>query len=196
MRISDQTFEEFRDTDPELRCGTEHLIEFDDEAGRVVKITVPPKFGLLPAVISTPQANLRDEPAIPRFRQEIGFIDASPLEYLERWMAANEVFEDDVRLTSVVEWADSRISFAISQPQYHGDPASDREIEAYFKEAGWTRIHDPTGHLLFFNYAFNVLAIDALPRNCYIKDDQLLPFDVILCRPDDHLARFLKLYPE
>lgn len=27
-------------------------------------------------------------------------------------MAANEVFEDDVRLTSVVEWADGRISFA------------------------------------------------------------------------------------
>jgi hypothetical protein len=162
----------------------------------VAKITVPPKFGLITQVISTPQANLRHDPAIPPYRQEIGFVHASPLEYLERWMAANEVFEDDVRLNSVVEWADGRISFAISQPQYHGEPASDREIESYFTQAGWTRILDRTGHLLFFNYAFNVLAIDALPRNCYIKDGQLLPFDVILCRPDAELEDFLKLYPE
>lgn len=111
-------------------------------------------------------------------------------------MAANDVFEDDVRLNSVVEWADGRISFAISQPQYHGKRASDREIESYFTQAGWTRILDRTGHLLFFNYAFNVLAIDALPRNCYIKDGQLLPFDVILCRPETELEDFLRLYPE
>lgn len=177
-----------------MRCGTEHLVEFDDETGRVVKITVPPKFGLLPAVISVPQANLRDDPAISPFRKEIGFIHATPLEYLERWMAANEVFEDDVRLTSVIEWSDGRISFAISQPQYHGELATDREIEIFFTEAGWTRISDATGHLVFFNYAFNVLAIDALPRNCYVREGQLQPFDVILCHPEEELEQFLKLY--
>jgi hypothetical protein len=39
------------------------------------------------------------------------------------------------------------------------------------------------------------LAIDALPRNCYVHDGDFLPFDVILCRPSDELERFLALYP-
>lgn len=194
LRRAGQTFEDFRSANPELRCGTEHLVEFDDEAGRVMKITVPPKFGLTPAVISTPRANLRDDPAIPAFKQQLEFIHATPQEYLERWLAANAVFEDDVRLTSVIEWSDGRVSFAISQPQYHGEPATPREIETFFTAAGWTRIPADSGHLLFFNYAFNVLAIDALPRNCYIKDSGLLPFDVILCYPDESIQEFLKLY--
>lgn len=177
-----------------MRCGTEHLVEFDDEIGRVVKITVPPKFGLIPAVISTSRANIRDDPAIPAFRQQIELIQATPLEYLERWIAANEVFDDDVRLTSVVEWSDGLISFSISQPQYHGEAATPREIEDFFIAAGWKRILDDSGHLLFYNCAFEVLAIDALPRNCYIKDGNLLPFDVILCHPNSALQDFLKLY--
>ena len=49
---------------------------------------------------------------------------------------------------------------------------------------------------MFFNYAFQVLAIDALPRNCYLRDGNLLPFDVILCRPDAELEGVLRLYPE
>lgn len=170
-------------------------MEFDDEAGRVIKVTVPPKFGLIPAVISLAQVNLRNDPTIPPFRNELGIVHATPLQYLERWMAVNEVFEDDVHLTSVIEWSDGQISFAISQPQYHGEPATHREIESFFTAAGWMRILDDSGHLLFFNYAFNVLAIDALPRNCYIKDDNLLPFDVILCHPDESIQDFLKLFP-
>lgn len=58
-------------------------------------------------------------------------------------------------------------------------------LETYF---------DDSGHLLFYNYAFEVLAIDALPRNCYIKDGNLLPFDVILCHPNSALQDFLKPY--
>ncbi|WP_395751580.1 hypothetical protein [Prosthecobacter sp.] len=159
-----------------------------------MKITVPPKFGLIPAIGSSPRANLRDDPTLPAFKEQIEFIHATPLEYQERWIAANDVFEDDVRLTSVVEWSDGRISFSISQPQYHGEPATHREIEGFFNAAGWKRILDDSGHLLFYNYVFEVLAIDALPRNCYIKDGSLLPFDVILCRPDDRLQDFLKPY--
>jgi hypothetical protein len=115
-------------------------VEFEDEAGRVIKITVPPKFGLIPAVISVPQVNLRDDPAIPPFRNETGIVHATPVEYLERWQAANEVFGDDVRLTSVIQWSDGMVSFAISQPQYHGEPAKDREIKHFFTAAGWSRV--------------------------------------------------------
>lgn len=87
-------------------------------------------------VISTPRANLREDPSIPAFRRQIEFSHATPLRYLERWIAANDLFDDDVRLNAVVEWADGRLSFAIRQPQYHGEPATHREIERCFTEAG------------------------------------------------------------
>jgi hypothetical protein len=167
-------------------------VELQEDLSRMVKITIPPKFGLLPQVITHVVPNLRGEPGV---RKAIEFIHATPLEYLERWIAANEVFGDDVKLTSVVQWADGLVSFAVSQPQYHGEPASDREIEQHFLASGWTRIVDPAGqHNLFFNYAFGTLAIDALPRNCYLKDGDLLPFDVILSRTDEELEGFLGLY--
>ena len=41
-----------------------------------------------------------------------------------------------------------------------------------------------------------LLAIDALPRNCYIREGALQPFDVILCRPDAEMERHLALYPD
>ncbi|MFO1440198.1 MAG: hypothetical protein U1F81_17890 [Verrucomicrobiaceae bacterium] len=167
-------------------------MEFVEEIDRMVKITVPPKFGLMPKVLTHAVPNLRGEPGT---RKAIEFVHATPLEYLDRWIAANDVFGDDVKLTAVVQWADEQVSFAISQPQYHGEPASEREIEQHFIASGWTRISDPTGqHSLFFNYAFQTLAIDALPRNCYLKDGDLLPFDVILCQPDEELEAFLRLY--
>lgn len=109
-------------------------------------------------------------------------------------MDANDVFEDDVRLASVIRWACGQVSFSISQPQYHGVPAEHWDIEHFFIEAGWTRVGVPSEHVMFFNYAYGVLAIDALSRNCYLNEGLLLPFDVILCRPSEELEEFLKLY--
>jgi hypothetical protein len=111
-------------------------------------------------------------------------------------MLANEHFGDDVRLASVIEWPDKALSFAITQPQYHGEPAEPRDIEHFFLDGGWTLLRDPCRqHLVFFNYAFQVIAIDAASRNCYLTDGELQPFDVILCRPGPELEEFLRIYP-
>lgn len=99
-------------------------------------------------------------------------------------------------MASVIAWPDGAISFGITQPQYHGTPAEPRDIEKFFKEAGWVRLKDPSGHVVFFNYAFGVMAIDVERRNCYITEGQLQPFDVILCRPDGEMERFLGIYPD
>ncbi len=85
---------------------------------------------------------------------------------------------------------------SITQPQYHGIPAEPRDIERGFLAAGWTRLKDPSGHVIFFNHAFRVMAIDAERRNCYLTDGQLQPFDVILCTPDEKMERYLGIYPE
>lgn len=192
LNIAGETWEAFRRENLDLHFGTEHVVESDEAGGHMAKITIPPKFGLIPKVITHAVPNLRGETGT---RKAIEFIHATPLEYLERWIAANEVFGDDVKITSVVQWADGQVSLAITQPQYHGEPASEREIERHFTDAGWRRIPDPAGqHRLFFNYAFQTLAIDALSRNCYLHDDELLPFDVILVRPDEEMELFLRLY--
>lgn len=187
----------FRAANSDLHYGTEHVVESDEVGEQMAKITIPPAFGLAPRVVSHPLIDLRQDSVSPGFRQVIEFLPATPFEYLERWIAANEVFEDAVKLTSVVEWADGQVSFSISQPQYHGEPAPPRDIDRYFEASGWTRIQDPgrSGHVLYFNHAFQVLAIDALPRNCYLHEGALLPFDVILCKPDETLETFLRLYP-
>jgi len=189
------SWQQFKSAADDLHFGTEHVVEFSDAHARVVKITIPPHFGLIPQVVTHPVVNLRDDPETPFQRTEIEFLPATPLEYLERWIAANDVFEDDVTLASVIQWSDGLVSFAIAQPQYHGEPAEPREIDRFFGASGWKQLPVTSGHTLYFNYAFQVLAIDALPRNCYLHDDTLLPFDVILCRPDEVLEKFLKLYP-
>lgn len=192
MNIAEESWDSFRRENGDLHFGTEHAVESDAGGGHMAKITIPPKFGLIPQVITHAVPDLRGEPGT---RKALEFVHATPLEYLERWIAANEVFGDDVKLTSVVQWADGQVSFAISQPQYHGEPATEREIEQHFTAAGWKRILDPAGqHTLFYNYAFEPLAIDALPRNCYLHERGLLPFDVILCRPDEEMESYLRLY--
>jgi hypothetical protein len=189
-------WEEFLRGEPDLWIGTEHLVDLSVPEKRYRKATIPPAFGLVPRVVEIPTVNLRGDPDIPATRRVIEFVHATPLEYLERWAASNAVFDDDVRLVSVIHWQDGPVSFGISQPQYHGVPAEYRDIERCFSEAGWTRLKDPSGHVIFFNYAFGVMAIDAERRNCYLTDGQLQPFDVILCRPDEAMQAFLAIYPD
>lgn len=168
-----------------MQLGTEHAVDLSISSGRVGKTTILPAFGLVPAVISLPVVNLRAAPGETTTRDVIEFLHATPLEYLARWIANNDVFGDDVKLASVIAWPDARVSFGITQPQYHGQPAEPRDIEKHFMDAGWVRLRDPSGHVIFFNYAFNVMAIDAERRNCYLHEGRLLPFDVILHEPDE-----------
>jgi len=196
LKEPDFTWEEFRTLSSEFRIGTEHMVELDARSGMVGKTTLPPAFGLIPEVVNLPLAEVRPDADRKGFRQAIEFLNATPLEYLVRWIACNEVFGDQVKLAAVIRWTDGLVSFGITQPQYHGTPADPREIEGLFLKAGWSRLADPSGHTVFFNHAFGVLAIDAERRNCFVNDGGLQPFDVILCKPDETMERFLGIYPE
>ncbi|MGB6221513.1 hypothetical protein [Haloferula sp.] len=137
------------------------------------------------------EAKLADPTETAPSRKALEFFPATPIEYLERWQASNELFGDDVHLASVVKWKDGAVSFVVTQPQYHGEPAEEREIVRHFGEAGWEQLKDPSGHLVLYNYAFGRIAVDAAPRNCYINEGGLQPFDVILCWPNRELAEYL-----
>lgn len=172
------------------------MVELHTSSGLVVKTTIPPGFGVIPDVRWHGVVTAAPVSDTPPARGAIEFMDATPQEYLERWMACNEVFGDKVELVSVIRWSDGLVSFAITQPQYHGIPAEPREIERFFNDAGWVRLKDPSGHAVFFNHAFGVMAIDAEKRNCYVNEWGLQPFDVILRKPDEQLDRFLGIHPD
>ncbi|RYD36360.1 MAG: hypothetical protein EOP86_06170 [Verrucomicrobiaceae bacterium] len=178
-----------------LVSGTEHWVDFDDTRRLVIKITRPPGFGLIPYVRSSPIIDLRNPGAAPVMRETVEFTVATPLEYLERWLDANELFSDNVRLVSVIQWGNGQVSFSITQPQYHGVPAHPQAITDFFLRAGWTSIPNQGGHSIFYNYNWQVLAIDVEPRNCYFNQGYLLPFDPILHRPGEALKDHLGLYP-
>ncbi len=190
------TDDETRDGgDASVTKGSEHVVELDAGASRVVKITIPNGFGLTPKLLQVKQAHAHLRAKIKESRPSIEFVPATPLEYLSRWHACNELFNDDVRLCDVILWPNQRVSLSISQPVYAGSIPTNADIETYFSKAGWTRINNASGHGIFYDYASEVMALDIEPRNCYISyDGELLPFDVILSEPDDELSDFLKLY--
>lgn len=151
---SADTVQRFRGRESDLIVGTEHMVE---RFGTLIaKLTNPPGFGLVPHVRFAPRINLKNPDASLRMKGAVEFTSGTPLEYLDRWMDANELFNDDVRLASVIQWADGAVSLGITQPQYHGEPATLREIERYFLEAGWMLIPDKNGHIIFYNYNWEV----------------------------------------
>lgn len=68
------------------------MVELDARAGLVGKTTVPPGFGLVPYLLRHSLAVLRPDADAPRKADAIEFVKATPLEYLARWRACNEVF--------------------------------------------------------------------------------------------------------
>ena len=93
----DFTWQSLRDA-KDCFVGSEHFVDANPEIGRIVKITIPPAFGLLPGIVEISQG-------YGRVRSVIEAIDATPIEYLKRWIANNDVFQDDVHLESVIQWS-------------------------------------------------------------------------------------------
>lgn len=169
------------------------MVDFNHRLGLIGKITIPPGFGLAPFLHQ--EETVHADPSAPKeYRSSIEFRLATPLEYLDRWSACNEVFGDAVRVASVILWKDGLISICIIQPQYPGERADQRDIRRYFEENGWQHIKDPSGHEIFYHYSYQIMAIDAVGRNCFIDSLGIQPFDVILCSPDEDIEKYLAIY--
>jgi len=155
-------------------------------------VTIPNGgFGLIPRLNTYIRHDLesREETVI----KQIEFYPASVLEYLERWILCNELFNDNVELLHIIEWGDRSVSLVISQPYYFGDVLPVEEIQKVFVSKGWEQIHID-GRSIFYNFAYNVIALDLEPRNCYMGTNGLQPFDVILSRPNEELEKYLGIF--
>ncbi len=157
-------------------------------------MTIPPAYGLTPFLNRIKNSSADPASDLDSFREAIEFRSATPSEYLARWIACNEIFGDDVRVVSVIQWKCGAVSLCITQPQYSGIPADDRDIIRYFTAAGWKLLNDPSGHIVFYHYAYQIMAIDAVGRNCFIDSQGIQPFDVILCSPDQDIERYLPIH--
>lgn len=191
LEKADCTFDQLISRRPGL-LGTEHLVELDILDLRVSKITRPPAFGLEPYVrkgdeVIQPSGKAFSQPGMIEMRH------GSALGYLERWVESNRVFGDDVRLNSVIEWSDGTHSFGVTQPLRGGTAASDSEILKYFLSQGWDDMTRRAGRAAFYHFGWNLLAVDVEPRNCFIHDETVFPFDVVLSQPDSRILEFLEL---
>lgn len=100
-------------------AGQEHKVWFDPADASYYKLTHPGFFGL--------NVVYRDES--DRF--------ATPLQYFERWLLHNRLFGDAVEWLGCFRDHQGRISILIRQPAICGVPASDIEIDSFFKEVDW-----------------------------------------------------------
>lgn len=91
--------------------GGEHLVIYDAESGRVVKLTKPGFVGY--------------------YAEDAGA-------YLERWALANRVFGDDVKIEGVVRLPDEDAPrVVISQPFVQGRDATVAEVSGFLSERGF-----------------------------------------------------------
>jgi hypothetical protein len=193
LRQEERSWEEVILGDEELWLGSEHVVSFSEEQERVVKISLPGKFGFVPALRYFPIIDLRDSNP-SAVRACIEYATGSPIFYLKRMETVNDVFFDDIELERVVLWPNSAISLVTTQPVYFGRPAEEREIAEWFRKNGWRSLMDrsePRAHEIYFNPAAKVLAFDALPRNCFVTADGFAPFDVILHPSESEIGEFL-----
>ncbi|HBJ83288.1 MAG TPA: hypothetical protein DDZ88_05330 [Verrucomicrobiales bacterium] len=156
----------------------EHEVRFHEPDRRVWKKTWPGTFGMMP--------EWSPEGWKPAY--------ATPLEYLERFILHNALFQDDVRLEGVVITAQppalvgavpGGCSMVISQRWLIA--ADDQnphpivsQISAYMQERGFKPL--PDSFFGWFREDDGVIVLDAKPDNFVLTPDGILPFDLVLAR--------------
>ncbi|MCX6853597.1 MAG: hypothetical protein NTV80_01690 [Verrucomicrobia bacterium] len=144
--------------------GGEHVIYNSKEgAERVFKVTHPGQSGLIVITHATSHGE---------FNSAIG--SATPLEYLERMIIINEVFQDSISFEGIIEGDQS--SLVISQPKVEGDLPEQPEITEYLRHVLQFERVDT---LIWYRPA-DGLVIGDTKRSNFIKtpDGDLLAIDI------------------
>lgn len=137
-----------------LPGGNEHVVYYDENIRRVIKITCPPAFGAR----------------------------GSAHEYLKNLIRCNEYLVDDYKVEGVVEKFTTEAncpgnSIVISQPFIQGEKASETEIEEYMEDLGLQK--SPSILNTYLSKDGQLIFSDVRPDNV-IKSNQgpLFPIDI------------------
>lgn len=177
---------ESRAPQPDELTGGEHMVTLDDSNGVVAKATHPGKFGFAADLEMIHPRGSQSKPRITA-----GLVDATPEEYLLRMNWQNDLFGDDVQIMGAVKYPQG-LSVLTTQPFYDGKRTEQPEIDSWFISSGWRKL--PLKDGAFYDEARDLLILDALPRNVLtLADGNLMPFDVVIVRPDEMLKSRLGL---
>jgi hypothetical protein len=169
---------------PAREGGLEHRLWLDEASNRVIKITLPGRFG----------RTLRSVDARPD-RQElhhlVRFESATPLEYLDRLALHNDAFGDDVRVLGPIHDGLDEISIVITQQFLRGSRPTDREVRDFMQRAGFRQLGAEPA---FFRPADRVAAFDAHSANFVRTEGETVPFDLITFHADGAMSRLLESF--
>lgn len=147
----------------ESKRGGEHTVEF--RATRAFKETFPETYGG------------KFNPGNPAT-----LLPATPLEYLKRWRAFNEVFNGDVRFEGVVMHPNGMVSLQISQPLITGPKPERADLEKTLADDGWANV--AIGTWTKKTSRGLVRITDVKPDNFAVVDGVTVPLDVIVTLED------------
>ena len=172
---------------PARKGGAEHLVWQDDEADRFIKLTLPGECGW-----TVDAEEIFDEAWdewVPRPLTRI----ATPLEYLDRLLLANDLFGDDIALLGVLDW---RGNAGGDEPANDlGDPPEPEDIAAFMTAPGFEMppplVVRNSGALSFLRERDSIAAFDCHAGNFFLSAGQVLPIDVILVRAGEPLLNAL-----
>lgn len=115
---------------------------------------------------------------------------ATPLEYLERWRLANELFGDRARLRGIVI-CDQGVSVVISHPAIGGADAASYQIRRLFEGFGFRMVPGfALGASLdssFYHPELRMAVFDAAGDNFVVSRGMPVPVDVMVLNASDRL---------
>ncbi len=159
------------------RGGQEHDWFRDGE--RVFKVTRDGIFGLSPGI---DLALVSSDEDARRFH----LWEATPLEYLERLHLQNQLVPGLNRLEGILDQGDD-LAVVTSQPRFDLVPVTQPEIDAWFARLGFAKVAECG----YYRAEDNLGIFDAHTKNLVRFQDDLIPFDVIPCRPAGGFLQFI-----
>jgi hypothetical protein len=162
-----------------VRGGQEHDLFHDEATDRYFKVTRDGIFRLAPGI---DLALVSSDQDARRFH----LWEATPLEYLERLHLQNQLVPGLNRLEGILDQGDDP-AIATSQPRFDIVPVTQSEIDTWFAGLGFEKVTECG----YYRAEDNLGIFDAHTKNLVRFQDDLIPFDVIPCRPAGGFLKFI-----
>lgn len=152
----------------------------DEKSQRYFKATHAGRFGF--SVVPLPDGTVE-------------LTGATPLEYVERLLLANELFNDDIRLEGIAIEKKKTV-VVTTQAAIRGAAVNAEEMTTFMEKLWFAPLRGLSlgrlGALAFYRDLDEVAAFDAHPGN-FVKDDDgiVLPIDLVLVRAEAELQNAL-----
>lgn len=162
-----------------VRGGQEHDLFHDETTDRYFKVTRDGIFGLSPGIDLALVSSDRDA-------RRFHLWEATPLEYLERLHLQNQLVPGLNHLEGILDQGDD-LAVVTSQPRFDLVPVTQPEIDVWFARLGFAKVTECG----YYRAEDNLGIFDAHTKNLVRFQDDLIPFDVIPCRPAGGFLQFI-----